>query len=735
MKNWCYLILYLLPSLSFGQSFTGIVQDINDDVIPFATVFNQRTEEHAHTNLSGEFELNNIQLGDSLFVNCLGYKNRAFVVDNISLEMLLLMEEDAFQLDEFEVSSGLDALNIFTEINLQTESVSSSQEVLRKVPGLIIGQHAGGGKAEQIFLRGFDIDHGTDVSITVDGMPVNMVSHAHGQGYSDLHFLIPETIEKIDFGKGPYSAAHGNFATAGHVGFQTKDKLDNSSLKFEYGSFNSFRTLGMFNIMNEKNKSAYIVSDIQLSDGPFESSQNFRRINVAAKYTTRFKNDDKFSFTLSQFSSRWDASGQIPKRLVDNGTIGRFGAVDDTEGGVTGRTNAKVDYIKSIDKTSFVKNTVFLSQYDFELYSNFTFFLIDSINGDQIRQKENRQIVGGSSEWNKFFVHEHSLKIGVGFRNDQVKDVELSRTKNRKEILEHLQLGDVDETNLYGYVSPEFKFGKWVVNPAVRVDMFYFLYNDATDSLYQSKSAEKSLLSPKLNFIFNQSTDLQFYLKTGTGFHSNDTRVIVSQTGKDILPVAYGGDLGTIWKPTSKLFLNAAFWTLFSEQEFIYVGDAGIVEPSGRSLRLGVDFGVRYQIYKSIFFNADVNYARPRSYDEPKGSDRIPLAPEFTATGGLSLVNFKKINAGIQCRYIANRPANEDNSIVAKGYFIMDLNINYEWKFLTFGIAVKNLFNSEWIETQFVTESRLSSESNPVEEIHFTPGAPISIMGSITYKF
>lgn len=728
--------LFLLLSVSTqAQTVEGRIVDIKKQPIAGATVLFHRTEQHTHSNVFGEFEVEDVIKGDTLVISSIGFKGKTVIITDVFQELIVTLEEEVFELDEVVVTNEIDALNIFTDIDMRTTPVKSSQEVLQKIPGLIIGQHAGGGKAEQIFLRGFDIDHGTDINITVDGLPVNMVSHAHGQGYADLHFVIPETIDKVDFGKGPYYANQGNFTTAGYAAFKTKDRLNESIVKTEYGSFNSIRTLGMFNLLNTERQSAYFASDLQLTDGPFISSQNFRRLNLMGRYTNRLVNEDIISITVSRFSSEWDASGQIPVRLVENGTLGRFGAVDDTEGGTTSRTNVKLDYTKRIDRETFLKSTVFFSQYDFELFSNFTFFLEDPVNGDQIRQQESRQIIGAHSEWNKYMHHNFLIKAGAGFRNDRVTDVGLSRTLNRSTTLENIQLGDVDETNVFAYAGVELELGKWLINPALRLDYFDFKYYDKTVTLYDNQSENKGILSPKLNILYNRSEDIQYYFKTGVGFHSNDTRVVVAQDGTSILPAAYGSDLGIIWKPTSKLLVNAALWSLFLDQEFVYVGDAGIVEPSGRTTRSGVDLSLRYQASRNLFLYGDVNYSRPRSRDEPDGSNRIPLAPEFTTTGGIDVVDYNNFSGGIKFRYIADRPANEDNSIVAEGYFITDLNVNYTWGNVVFGLAVENLFDSEWKETQFATESRLFNEAQSVEEIHFTPGTPFAIRGGLTFKF
>ena len=729
---------YLTTSYAFGQTLNGKITNAFGKPIADVYVLHLLSEHHAHTNQQGFFILNGVKTGDSLAITHVGFESQYYVVDNISNLVEISLTEKVFQIDEIVVGQDVRAQNQIVAIDLQTTPVNSSHEVLRKVPGLFIGQHAGGGKAEQIFLRGFDIDHGTDIGISVDGMPVNMVSHAHGQGYADLHFVIPETVDNIDFGKGPYYADKGNFTTAGFVNFQTKDQLDNSLIKMDYGRFNTFRTVGVFNLVNEDKHNAYIASEYRLTDGPFESSQNFNRFNVMAKYTGRLSNQDKISVLASHFTSKWDASGQIPERAVASGLISRFGAIDDTEGGQTSRTNIAIGFDKNLTNTTFIKNSAYYSHYDFELYSNFTFFLEDPVNRDQIRQVESRDIFGFQSELNHFFFMGETgglLQIGAGLRYDDINGNELSRSKNRRETLERIQLGDVDETNAFGYVNLEFELGKLIINPSLRLDYFKFDYVNNLDSAFSTQSQTKTFASPKLNFLYNYSKDLQFFLKTGVGFHSNDTRVVLEQNdGEDIIPAAYGADIGAIWKPIPRLVINTAFWYLYLQQEFVYVGDAGIVEPSGETERLGVDFGLRYQLLDWLFMDADVNYTYARSLEASEGADRIPLAPDFTATGGFS-VQSKKISAGLRMRYLADRPANEDNSIVAKGYFITDANFNYKIKRVTLGVAVENLFDIDWNETQFATESRLDFEPESVEEIHFTPGTPFFIQGTLQFEF
>ena len=274
------LVFLLCTSLVSGQTLRGKVLDTKKIPIPGAYVYASSGGKHVHSNDIGQFEIQSVNVGDTIFVSFLGYKNANRVVQENELisGINLILEEKYFELDQVSISNSIQTVSQVTAIDLKTNPVNSSQEVLRTVPGLFIGQHAGGGKAEQIFLRGFDIDHGTDVGIAVDGMPVNMVSHAHGQGYADLHFVIPETIDKVDFGKGPYYADHGNFTTAGYVDFSTKDNLDQSLIGIEYGQFNTFRTVGLFDLLGSSEKeNAYLAAEYIMADGPFESPQQFKR--------------------------------------------------------------------------------------------------------------------------------------------------------------------------------------------------------------------------------------------------------------------------------------------------------------------------------------------------------------------------------------------------------------------------------------------------------------------------
>lgn len=738
LKGTC-IFLFLFSNLLFAHTITGIVVDVNDRPLKDVYVVDSRTGKHTHTNSKGYFSIDQVEEGDELKFTKLGYSAFAKAITHESEVLRIVLMEASIDLEAVNITNEVDVLNTLIQADLAVNPVTSTQEVLRSVPGLFIGQHAGGGKAEQLFLRGFDIDHGTDVAISVDGLPANMVSHAHGQGYADLHFVIPETIENISYGKGSYDKSIGNFATAGHVDFRTMDYVRENSISAEIGDFNYQRYVGLVQVLDNTNTSAYIATEYLTFDGPFDSPQNFDRVNLFGKLNYVADNGNELGISISRFDSEWDASGQIPQRAVDRGLIGRFGAIDDTEGGKTSRTNVTINYDFEISDNQQLSTHLYYSNYDFLLYSNFTFFLIDPVNGDQIRQRESRNLAGFDVAYTyetKLGDHRLDLTSGIRLRNDRTDGSELSRTLNRSTTLENIQLGDINETNTSAFAGVTWHLNDFLIDAGLRLERFKFFYKDAVTALYDTQSQTETVLLPKLNFNYRVSDNFKLYFKNGVGFHSNDARVVLQQTADDILPKSYGSDLGSIWKPTDRLIVNTALWYLYLEQEFVYVGDAGIVEPSGETERYGFDLGLRYQLTDYLFFDGNLNYAHARAINEPDGDDFIPLAPEWTSTGGLSLKDWKGFNVGFRYRYIADRAANEDNSIVAEGYFVSDLNVNYDIaKNLRLGVAVQNLFDVAWNETQFATESRLQNETASVEEIHFTPGTPFFVRGLLQYRF
>lgn len=691
----------------------------------------------------GNFKLRNIPPGQyTLSVSFVGYQTYSQPIEvsdmsNLSIEVN--MKPGDIKLGDLTVTASAEhSINTLTPFDIKMRPTNTSQDVLRMVPGLFIAQHAGGGKAEQIFLRGFDIDHGTDVNLEVDGLPVNMVSHAHGQGYADLHFVIPELVNYVDFDKGPYYASKGDFATAGFVDFQTKNSLDKNFVKLEGAQFSTLRTVAGLNLFSSKhaNTSGYIGSEYFLSNGYVESPQGFNRLNITSKISTRLKNEDRLTISGSFFNSRWDASGQIPMRAVENKMITRFGSIDNTEGGTTSRSNLYVKHVHEFSNGAYLNQQVYGVRYDFDLYSNFTFYLNNPVEGDQINQKESRMIYGYKSTYSAsglIFGRELTTEIGAGIRLDDVNDISLSSTVKR-EFFKDIKRGDLNEVNVYGYVSETLALsGQWSVNAALRVDHFNFRYHDQL--FHTAKSIGKTIVSPKLSMHYQWNTNLQLYIRTGLGFHSNDARVVTEQNGKEILPRAYGIDLGMNAKVTDRLLIQAALWRLDLTQEFVYVGDEGVVEPSGKTQRTGIDLSLRYQILPWLFVDGDLNLTKPRSKEEAEGQNYIPLAPTISTIGGVSFKLKNGFNGSLRYRYLGDRPANEDNSVVATGYVLADVIVNYTRPKYEIGLSVENIFNVDWNEAQFNTESRLKEEPESVSEIHFTPGTPLFLKLKVGFFF
>ncbi|PLK44381.1 TonB-dependent receptor [Emticicia sp. TH156] len=686
------------------------------------------------TDEAGYFQINNLSPATyTLEVSFIGYTAQTHTAEVKADEATVInfiLTDTEVSLNEVQVSAtNPQHQQVISGLDIRLRNINNSQEVLRIIPGVVIGQHAGGGKAEQIFLRGFDLDHGTDIRLTVDGMPINMVSHAHGQGYADAHFIIPELIEGVDFKKGLYDADKGNFSTAGWANFRTKSVLEQNFVKAEAGQFNTYRLVGGANVLKKADQNAYLAGEYNYSDAYFEAPQHFKRLNLVGKYHGHLSANTNLSLTASTFWSKWLASGQIPDRAVESGQIGFFGAIDPNEGGQTSRTNLNAELVTLTRHNHVWKNQFFYSNYNFELYSNFTFFLEDPTNGDQIKQKEARNLWGYNSHYS--IAHgigqkQATFNAGLNYRHDITHDSELSHTLNRTRLLKAIKLGDVNEANLGIYADESIQLSNRLsATVGIRFDFFHNQYLDHLQNNTTAK-ASASIVSPKLNLYYTQNKNLQFYLNLGKGFHSNDTRAVVAQNGLEILPPAYGADLGTTWKPFPKMLINAAYWYLWMQQEFVYVGDAGVVEPSGQSVRTGFDVSARYQLTRSLFVDFDANWAKPRAVGEVEGQNYLPLAVKFTSIGGLTIKNKSGFSGSLRYRYVADRPANEDGSIVAKGYFVTDALASYTKGKYTLGVTIQNLFNTRWKETQFATESRLKNEAEPVEEIHFTPGTPFN---------
>ncbi len=661
------------------------------------------------------------------------------------------------------------------QFDLHIRPNRTAHQMLQLMPGLIIAQHAGGGKAEQIFLRGFDADHGTDVAISVDGVPVNMVSHGHGQGYADLHFLIPQVVESLDVKKGPYFAKFGNLATAGAIAYHTRDHLDNNAIHLEGGGFNTAQYTMLYQIpLAGPEQSAYFAGKYYRTDGPVEQPQGLQRLNIFGKYHTRLSDQAILTLTTSGFSSAWNASGQVPQRAIDEGLINRWGAIDDLEGGITGRQDVQVNFhVQGTDHSDFNLQAYWVN-YQFKLFSNFTFFLDDPERGDTIEQTDARRVAGINSDYT--FHHDWGplahTTIGGGLRTDNAA-VGLWKSPDRQRLAPLVE-ADVVERNLFLWAQEEI-----VLTPrlqlvlGLRGDYFTFNVDDhleghSTDLPHASGFAQASILSPKASLVYSPIHALDLFANFGTGFHSNDARNNVidaraSQIRRAIqrdgrseadvaaelaewnidpghleegtLPRAVGAETGLRTRLFDRLTLGAALWWMDLESEFVFVGDAGTTEASGKTRRSGLDLEARLQLCSWLWVDTDLNFSRGKAVDEPDGADKIPLAPNGTSTGGLTWHHPNGLEGSLRYRHIDDRPANEDGSVTATGYTVVDFSGAYQRGVWRFNLGVENVLNTTWNEAQFDTESRLRDEKEPVSEIHFTPGNPINMRLGVSLLF
>ena len=629
------------------------------------------------------------------------------------------------------------------DLDIRLRPRESSQDLLRLVPGLVIAQHAGGGKAEQIFLRGFDADHGTDVAISLDGTPVNMVTHGHGQGYADLHFVMPEVIDHADVRKGPYDARDGDLATAGAVALTTRDRVAGSTVQARGGSWGTQHAIALLPFGGDASQAGgYVAGSYHFTNGPFVNKQGYGRANMFVKWTQPVGRAAQLVVSGSAFSGAWNASGEVPERAVNNGTIDRFGALDPTEGGRTERYDAGVALRSALGGEDAWQLRAWITRYTFQLWSNFTFFSVDSTHGDEIEQGDDRTVVGvvaSGGHTGALFGRHTQWLAGAGVRAD-FTDVRLFHDQARARLARVVD-DRVRQENLFVWVSQRVEFtDRLRLELGVRADAFRF---DVTSQLPAGVGATlpvsgvrtEGIVSPKASLAYEITPATTLFANVGKGFHSNDARsVVAGAPGAVVLPRATGVEVGArhSWDGGS---MAAALWGLDLESELVWSGDEGTTSASGRTRRYGIDIEARVRLTRWLWADADVNVSEGRFVDAPIGADRIPLAPRATSTGGITVRDVGPASGGVRWRAVGARPAIEDNSIVARGYTVWELFARWHLGHAAITLSIDNVFDRPWNEAQFATTSRLRGEAADVTELHFTPGNPRTIGLGVEWAF
>lgn len=728
------------------RSIRGVVTDSAGAPLSGATVTDPDGRRGVVTGPSGSFLIQVPREQSHLVATRVGHRPDTLMLPTDSTVAVFRLAHAPLSLETVTVSAertfSAASSSSVRDLDIQLRPRQSSQDLLRLAPGLVIAQHAGGGKAEQIFLRGFDADHGTDVAVSVDGLPVNMVSHAHGQGYADLHFVIPELVERIEVRKGPFDVRDGDFATAGAVQFRTRERIARPVVNARVGSFNTANVFAAVPVGGAAGPGGYLAASGLRGDGPFEVAQDHRRLNLFGKWTAPLGEAREWFAQASTFHAGWNASGQIPVRAIRSGQIGRFGSIDPSEGGMTQRHDATIGMRSLQSSDTRWEAQAYATRYHFRLFSNFTFFLNDPERGDGIEQVDDRSVLGFRARFqspNQPGGLPGRWEVGSGGRADRA-EVALFHQQHRERLGVRAD-NRIAQQNLFAWAEQEVSVSRHArLSLGFRGDLFRFGVQDRlpasrADLPRASGTEWKGILSPRANLAVDVSDGTTLFANAGGGFHSNDARdVLLAPPGEQVLPRAWSGELGgrRVWNGGS---VAAAVWGLTLASELVYVGDEGVTEASGRTRRVGIDLEGRARLLPWLWADADLNLARGRFVDEPDGADHIPLAPTVTSTAGLSVRDLGPLTGGTRYRHIGTRPADETNSIQAQGYTVWEVFGSYTRGAAEITLTLDNVFDIQWNEAQFATTSRLRHEPRETTELHFTPGAPRSVQLGIAYRF
>lgn len=615
-------------------------------------------------------------------------------------------------------------------------------QVLRLIPGFIAVEHSGGaGKADQYFLRGFDADHGTDVAFFSDGMPVNLRSHAHGQGYADLNFIIPETIEGLDVRKGAYHAEIGDFGTAGAVNFKTRDVVREGVVQLAGGQFDTQRHLLMFSPTRGRIRTL-LAAEGYYTNGPFQNDNRYVRANVMGKATLNPGPRSELSLTGTYHQARWNASGEIPLRAVQAGSLDRFGAIDPTEGGHTTRGTGRLNYHYDTTTGGRFYADAYAQYYRMDLFSNFTFLLNDPVNGDGFLQADRRVVYGGSTGWRqagRAADMEGAVTAGVQVRVDDVHARLGPQTRRTPTGV--TADGDVLEASYSPFVKGELQPASWIrLVGGLRSEFFTFDVRNrcASCAVRSAGRTTSSIVLPKASLILGPWWTTEFFANYGEGFHSNDARAAIT-SGSAPLARARTYEVGVRSKPwgSDGMELTGTLWAVELNSELVFAGDQGTTQIRGASRRRGLEVAARGPIVGPLSFNGSVTWTKA----EFTNGNAIPLAPELTAFGAAILKWPDGLTAQLQATYLGVRPLTEDKSVKSPSWLTFDLSTRYQLPVkmdrgrLEAFFFVQNLLDAQWEQATFAFRSRLQGEPAGVTDIHFVPGNPRMFMGGLSWYF
>ena len=629
-------------------------------------------------------------------------------------------------------------------------------EILETVPGLIITQHDGGGKANQYFLRGFNLDHGTDLATSVDGVPLNMPSHVHGQGYTDTNWLIPELVKNVQFEKGPFAPEYGDFSNAGHVEINYQNKLPENILAFEGGTLNYERILGAFSHPLGAGNLLYAIEASHF-DGAWDIPDDYQKLNGIIRYSEGVAVGEAgsgYSLSAQGYFGKWVGSEQVPQRAIDSGLIGRYGSLDSSDGGLTHRISTYGEW-HHLSEQSSTDVTVYLVNYALDLYSNFTYF-VDPINGDQIQQTETR-FLGGTSAKHTEFTQIGSIPsdhtVGVQYRQDRV-DEDLNHTTARVNTSQ-VRSDSIHQQNIALWYANKTRWsGTFRTLLGARLD--HFIFDDASPTPANSGNTSASAFSPKVSFVFGPFNKTELYVSFGEGLRSTDTRSLFTAQAqpadpsiRSLPPIirSRGAEFGVRDASVEGLKSTLALWLLDTDSDTYFSGDSGTVEDAGRTgRRLGLEWTNYYEAQNWLMIDADFAFSQSRyttaSSTEP--GDHIPQAVRNSVAAGVTVHDGPLCEAcfvTLKLRYFGSRDLNAAGDQESAPSTVLNLAAGYPLaRNFTLKAEILNLLNAKYNDAEYYSQSRLKGEAAGPDQggtddhmVH--PGEPMSARLALIANF
>jgi hypothetical protein len=628
--------------------------------------------------------------------------------------------------------------------DLRSRPITREGELLETVPGVVVTQHSGEGKANQYFVRGFNLDHGTDFQTRVEGMPINMPSHGHGQGWTDLNFLVPELVDHLRYKLGVYHAELGDFGSAGGAEFRLVRDLDRPFAILGVGQHGLTRLVAGGSA--RVGVGDFLVGgEAKTYDGPWEMGQDLRKISGLARYSWE-RGPSRFSLLGMAYRNRWNATDQIPLRAVESGLINRFGQIGPDDGGSARRYSLSGSWNRTAG--SSVQQVQLYGIYsDLDLFSNFTYFLSDPVRGDQFNQVDRRTVIGGDAKHTQSVQGlggAHLLSGGVQARTDLIDGLGLYLTRAQARI-GTVRQDRVRQTATAVFLEADSRWSPWFRSVlGVRADAYTF--DVESDRPANSGNRTAGIISPKASLVFAPSRDAELYLSGGYGFHSNDARgttiAVDPMTGEparqvDPLVRSRGAEVGLRAAPVPGLRSTLALWALNLDSELLFVGDAGATEPAAPSRRRGVTWANFYRPIPALSIDADVSFARARVANVLGGESHIPGALENVLAGGIAWTPEQGPFGSLRIRHFGSYPLIEDNRVRADPATLLNAEVGYLFASgVRLEMAVLNLLDSDAADIQYYYASRLPGEpAGGIEDVHFHPAEPRQIRASLQWVF